>query len=357
LEREFLCNWRFVVVAARSIRSALVRRRAFTLVELLVVITIIGILISLLMPAVQSAREAARRTQCSNNIKQLALGCLNHQTQFGWLPPDGWGWGWIGDPDKGHGWKQPGGWVFNVLPFIDQQNVYGMQSGLTGAARATAASQMLQTPLAAFNCPSRRPLALYPTWEPSSSLSSSTSFAAGPMPTTVAKTDYACNGGDYPLDPSSVEGGPNGPGTYASGTSLADQQKWAAIGNIATGVMYPASQIGSAAITDGSSNTFMLGEKYLDPDNYTNGDDNGDNENAYMGDNEDICRWGGPNAPEQMQDTPGNVRSAWGSAHANGFGVALCDGSVRVISFYIDETTLAHLCNRRDGIPIDASKF
>ena len=76
-----------------------------------------------------------------------------------------------------------------------------------------------------------------------------------------------------------------------------------------------------------------------------------------MGDNEDICRWGGPSAPEQMQDTAGNGASAWGSAHASGFGIALCDGSVRVISYYIDETTLDHLCNRRDGFAIDASKF
>ena len=131
----------------------------FTLVELLVVITIIGILIALLLPAVQAAREAARRAQCSNNLKQMALACLQHEEVNKFLPSGGWGWTWAGDPDRGFGKKQPGGWHFSILPYMGLENLHDMSLGQNYAAAVHAAEQ----PVSTFICPTRRQAVAYPS--------------------------------------------------------------------------------------------------------------------------------------------------------------------------------------------------
>jgi prepilin-type N-terminal cleavage/methylation domain-containing protein/prepilin-type processing-associated H-X9-DG protein len=345
-------------------------RTGFSLVELLVVITIISILIGLLLPAVQGAREAARRLQCQNNLKQLGLAMLAHEQAVGRFPSGGWGWQWTGDPDRGTGREQPGGWFFAILPYLEQMPLYllgsdGDPNNWTPMQLAGSA-QRIQTPLAVMNCPSRRRAIVYPIGWPTAGYGFSGADAGVETYTPhgantasgVARGDYAACAGDqyqaWDFD---------GPADLTTAKSMTQSNSWPALSTAATGICYLRSEITMAAIRDGASNTYMLGEKYLTPDNYLNGVDAGDDEGMDTGYNNDNHRstYHAPSAGPThtpMPDTPGYPDYyRFGSAHAGGCSMVFCDGSVRSISYTIDAEIHRCLGNRHDRVALSAGQY
>jgi len=319
-------------------RSRTGTRLGFTLVELLVVITIIGILISLLLPAVQSARESARRTHCSNNLKQLGLGSLHHLETHGFYPSGGWGYQWVGGPDRDYGASQPGGWIYSLLAFIEQENLRNLGAHLPFADQKAAATQVTETPLAVMICPSRRRVKLY-IHRPSTVVSN--------IPKNANRADYVAKG-DYCINAGSVVAHIRpGPANYAS----EDSYNWPNTSNL-NGISYIRSEVRAAHVTDGASNTYLIGEKYVDAAHYNDWSGVGDAQSMYIGYDQDPHRW---TRDPPAQDRAGSTHDyRFGSAHTNVFHMVFCDGSVRRISYSIKPNVHKWLGDRRDGNAISA---
>jgi prepilin-type N-terminal cleavage/methylation domain-containing protein/prepilin-type processing-associated H-X9-DG protein len=194
------------------------RRRGFTLIELLVVIAIIAVLVGLLLPAVQKVREAAARTQCVNNLKQLGLALHNYHSTNSSFPP-----GYVatqsyvdGATDTAPGW----GWGTYILPYIEQNNVYSQLNLMQPIQSSTA----IQTVVKSFICPS--------DIAPSSAFMITDAFGANIM--LAAPSSYSANCGGDESDTADPTG---------------------------KGIFYRNSHTRVTDITDGSSRTIMLGER------------------------------------------------------------------------------------------------
>jgi prepilin-type N-terminal cleavage/methylation domain-containing protein/prepilin-type processing-associated H-X9-DG protein len=357
--------------------------RAFTLIELLVVIAIIGVLVGLLLPAVQKVREAANRMKCSNNLKQLALACHSYHDVNGSFPPGGMldpGW----DQGAGGSWSGQGGWqadkgswMVYILPHAEQDNLYRQiaQFGLnvpkidtmTRAAyhdangnlvAAFSGLAVLPRPVPLFRCPSdgyKTNMAFY-------------NYAAS----YGVQNDYGptCSPNYDPFIPQYCDGSKFGlsycgcAGNYAG---------LCGGGGVGSGIFYegqtPNSQkINIAGVTDGTSNTLLLGEITAgnsDVESWSCCDeyhprgwasfDNGAttvmvplNYRCKHYDEVSSC----DNSPgNEVATNPHNwnVCSGFKSMHTGGVNFAFGDGSVHFISQSIDQVTLIKLGVRNDG--------
>ena len=345
---------------------------AFTLVELLVVIAIIGVLVALLLPAVQAAREAARRMSCSNNLKNIGLASLNYEVTKGYLPYSVSPWPedrtidfstrstvWVGppgqdgilDPAKGGPGYTGKGWTVEILPQIEQQAMYaGITSGLKNAprgkdkhtARANRGAGMgieeirsfMEQQLPIFTCPSdASALPSVDQWYWDNNL-------ANP----VATTSYKGVAGDFVID-------------QASSNPFSPVSEFTGFGSIpdlhhvtnANGLIFRASYYDKVKLktaTDGLSGTFMIGEGVVEQDYHSM---------AYFADG----TWGTCGVPlnffligvdkTEIKSNRWNDVRGFKSLHPGGAQFAMGDASVRFVSESIDSATYRALATRDGG--------
>jgi prepilin-type N-terminal cleavage/methylation domain-containing protein/prepilin-type processing-associated H-X9-DG protein len=323
------------------------RTAGFTLVELLVVIAIIGTLVALLLPAIQAAREAARRTQCQSQLKQIGLAWQNHHDAQKYFPSGGWGWPWTGDPDRGFGSSQTGGWLYSILPYMEENAVHDMGKGLTAAAKKPILSQAMLKPIVPFYCPSRRAADLYPY------AGHATPVNFNPVP-KAAKSDYAANCGDGDINEN------HGPDSLAAAKGFS----WVEyIPRLYSGVCFGRSTINMKQITDGTSKTYMAGEKHVNARWYETGQDSADNEQTFAGfDNDTLRVTGLAHSPihdsvDLFNDPFSDKAKRFGSAHSEVFNMVFCDGSVHAISYEISNETHRRLGTRAEGKLVQTSEY
>jgi len=317
------------------------RPYGFTLVELLVVIAIIGVLIALLLPAIQAARESARRTQCANHMKQFGVAIHNYHSAKNACPPT----------------RLPchhGSWAVALMPYMEG-NAFMNSWGIDGKSYYAQPDEMVQTQFSTFYCPSRRP-------PDGLSIDGDAGGSSRPVPHKPgALGDYAAVIGDgsrhdwaSPTDSRQ----PNGPMVHAyAGPIVGNGDPNALCRGNAPYWIYErlVLPISFKHITDGLSNTAFIGERHVP--SHLFGTLAGGDTSIYASDNLWSCCGRGGGRTRGLAPSPdAPYRQNFGSSHPGISQFTFGDGSVRSVSVEIDETTLAYLCIRDDGqlIPSDA---
>jgi prepilin-type N-terminal cleavage/methylation domain-containing protein/prepilin-type processing-associated H-X9-DG protein len=338
-------------------------RRGFTLIELLVVIAIIGVLIALLLPAVQKVREAANRTRCQNNLKQLALACHAYHDIFLSFPP--------GNRNKG---GDKGSWMFMTLPYMEQDNLYRQVTALKTSSGGDYESNGWSMSLAvnAGLLPHKLPYTRCPSdgWDPDNPRYSNYIGSSGPQ-CNYGDCGYDpfqpnCNGQDFPMVPPPLDTWPGYGPSMSWGDTTDPSLLRGMFGRGPGGADGPAIRL--AQVTDGTSTTILLGETLPQQcefqrfgNSYGWAGDNSVSQGQtiqpinYPIDDTDQLTFTSDCSVGCVNGDPThcimNWHITWGfkSKHPTGTNFAFVDGSVHFIRQDIDTQTYQYLGCRHDG--------
>ena len=336
-------------------RSTQRTRRAFTLVELLVVIAIIGILVALLLPAVQAAREAARRTQCTNNLKQIGLAIHNFHDAREFYPPS-------------RIFDLQATWAVVIMPYMEESALYDEWDITRWYYHQTQVAR--ESSVAGYSCPSRRspPQLSWANEKPGP-------FEASIRHTPGALGDYACVAGDDTCAPDDDQrpecsfNGRDANGIMILGKGIRDTEGPLSedVSNTRLQLLGWKGRTSVRSVTDGLSNTFLVGEKHVRPEDFgimmwkgascPPGAQCGGDGSIYNGDHpNNFSRIAGPGyALAAWTSMP--TASNFGSYHPGVCQFVFGDGSVKPILTVIDTTTLGYLAVRDDGEIIDTGEL
>ncbi len=341
----------------------------FSLIDLLVVIAIIGILVALLLPAVQAARESARRVQCVNNLTQLGLACHNFESVKRSFPTAGGSVSEFTDQASQAGplyGYEYASWMFQVLPFIEEQTLQDLREGAASGVVGFADTGLADTPVSAFNCPSR---------EGRFGILNADVYRFGDYAGVMAShcdtgwTGFAWEGSSNPRENS---------------VGSEEELVWTGIiargghTNLGSKKVFKFSRVGFNRITDGSSNTILLAEKAVAADRYTiprNSPFQWWEIRGYYSAADwpsmrlfgartvDSCSRETVPVLNDTQPRPDDFNSAgsfsaekgFGSAHPGVFIAVFGDASTKVLSLDTDLLLLDQLGKRADGLPVDGS--